>query len=65
MYESVYTIHIYRYMKGGNDMAKAIIIRNFPGDLHHRAKVQAAKEATTLKEIVIKALEQYLKKVGG
>ena len=30
-----------------------------------RWKVQAAKEAITMKELFIKALEQYLKKVGG
>jgi len=52
-------------MKGGDNVVKAIIIRNFPEDLHMRAKLQAVKERTTLKEIVIKALEQYLKKVGG
>ena len=40
-------------------------MRNFPADLHKRAKVQAAKEETTLKAILIKALEQYLKNVGG
>ena len=49
-------------------MAKAIKViqmRNFPADLHKRVKIQAAKEETTLKAIVIKALEEYLKKVGG
>ena len=44
---------------------KVIQMRNFPADLHKRAKIQAAKEETTLKEIVIKALTEYLKKVGG
>jgi len=44
---------------------KVIQMRNFPADLHKRTKIQAAKEETTLKGIVIKALEQYLKKVGG
>ena len=37
-------------------------IRNFPEDLQHRAKVQAVIERITLKELVIKALEEYLKK---
>jgi len=46
-------------------MAKSVLIRDFPEDLHIKAKVQAAKEQTTLKGIIIKALEQYLKKVGG
>ena len=44
---------------------KVIQMRNFPADLHKRAKMQAVREDTTLKAIVIKALEEYLKKVGG
>jgi plasmid stability protein len=39
-----------------------INIRNFPYDLHTRVKIQAAKERTTFKAIVFKALEQYLEK---
>ena len=46
-------------------MAKSVLIRDFPEDLHQRAKLQAVKEYTTLKGIIIKALEEYLKKVGG
>ena len=42
-----------------------VYIRDFPEDLHIRAKIQALKEKTTLKELTIKALEQYLEKVGG
>ena len=45
-------------------MAKVFMMRDFPEDLHTRAKVQAAEEKTTMKAIVIKALEEYLKKVG-
>jgi hypothetical protein len=41
------------------------MMRNFPEILHTRVKDQATKEKTTMKAIVIKALEQYLKKVGG
>ena len=44
---------------------KLIVIKGFPSDLRYRAGVQAAREATSFKAIVIKALEQYLKKVGG
>ena len=47
------------------EQIKVIQMRNFPAELHKRAKIQAAKEETTLKQIVINALEQYLKKVGG
>ena len=41
-----------------------IYLRDFPEDLHLRAKVQAAKNKTTLKAIVIKALETYLEREG-
>ena len=41
---------------------KAIIIRNFPTELHHRVKVFAAIHDTTMKEVVIKALTEYLDK---
>jgi hypothetical protein len=44
---------------------KIVQIRNFPADLHKRTKIQAAKEETTMKAIIVKALEEYLKKVGG
>jgi plasmid stability protein len=44
---------------------KAIIIRNFPGDLHRRAKVFAAQNDTTIKEVVIKALEEHLDRHEG
>ena len=37
-------------------------IADFPEDLHKRAKIQAAVEGTSLKAIVIKALEEYLKR---
>lgn len=40
-------------------MAQYII--NFPDDLHKEAKVRAAQEGTTLKEIIIRALTEYLK----
>jgi predicted HicB family RNase H-like nuclease len=46
-------------------MAKVIMLRNVEEELHRRVKMQAAKEGTTLQALVIKALEQYLKKVGG
>ncbi|MBE9580139.1 MAG: 3-hydroxyacyl-CoA dehydrogenase [Proteobacteria bacterium] len=39
-----------------------INIADFPEDLHHRAKIQAAIEKTSLKGLIIKALEEYLKK---
>ena len=42
-----------------------INIRGVPDDLHTRVKVQAAKERIPLRELVMKALEEYLEKVGG
>lgn len=41
-------------------MAKAIIIKNFPEDLHRKAKAKAALEGITLKALIIKLLETYL-----
>jgi len=46
-------------------MAKSVLIKNFPEDLHIEAKVQAAREQTTLKGIILKALAEYLERVGG
>jgi hypothetical protein len=40
-------------------------MKNFPRELHKRAKLQAVREDTTLKGIIIKAVTEYLKKVGG
>lgn len=41
------------------------MIRNFPKPLHKRAKVRAAEEEISLKDLVVKAVEEYLEKVGG
>jgi len=43
---------------------KALFIRDFPDDLHHKAKVQAALERISLKELISKALRDYLRKAG-
>ena len=37
-------------------------IKNFPDDLHRKAKAEAALEGISLKALIIKALEEYLKK---
>ena len=42
----------------------SVNIRDFPEDLHHKAKIQAAVEKTTLKNLIIKALTEYLKRKG-
>ena len=42
-----------------------LYVRDVPKDLHSRVKIQAIKEGMTLQALVLKALEEYLKKVGG
>jgi len=41
-------------------VAKTVIIKNFPEDLHRKAKAKAALEGITLKALIIKLLEAYL-----
>ena len=41
-----------------------IYLREFPEDLHHKAKIQAVTEKLTLKELFVKALRSYLMEVG-
>ncbi len=66
----VYNIYIIYYTtnnrckskknRGRVHVAKTIIIKNFPEDLHRRAKAKAALEGITLKALIIKLLETYL-----
>jgi predicted HicB family RNase H-like nuclease len=42
----------------------SVNIRDFPEELHHKAKIRAAVEKITLKELVIKALTEYLEREG-
>jgi predicted HicB family RNase H-like nuclease len=42
-----------------------INLRDIPDDLHRKAKAAAALEGITLKELVIKAVKEYLKKKRG
>ena len=44
-------------------MAKYII--NFPDDLHRKAKIRAAQEGITLKELILRAVTEHLKKKKG
>jgi hypothetical protein len=39
------------------------LIRDFPEDLHMAAKHRAVDEKITLRELIFKALEKYLKSV--
>ena len=42
-----------------------VYLRDFPRDLHRKAKSEAALEGITLREFVIKTIEEYLKKKKG
>jgi plasmid stability protein len=44
---------------------KTVYIRDFPEDLHRKVKAQAALEGTTMKDLIIRLLTEYLKKKGG
>jgi predicted HicB family RNase H-like nuclease len=37
-------------------------IKDFPQDLHRKMKIQAAVEGISIKELVIRAVRDYLKK---
>jgi predicted transcriptional regulator len=43
------------------DTLGGVVTMNYaiPEDLHHRLKVMAAQQGTTLKAVVIQALEEY------
>jgi plasmid stability protein len=43
-------------------MAKAVLIRDFPDDLHKRARLRAVTEGTSLKGIILKAVAEYLER---
>lgn len=42
-----------------------INLRDIPDDLHRKVKAKAAMEGITLKQLVILALKEYLKKRRG
>jgi predicted HicB family RNase H-like nuclease len=42
-----------------------INIKDFPEDLHRRAKSEAALMGISLKELIIRAITDYLKKKKG
>jgi len=43
-----------------SDKGNAYIIRRFPTDLKRAVKIKAAEDDTTLRAIILAALEQYL-----
>ncbi|MFC1494754.1 3-hydroxyacyl-CoA dehydrogenase [Thermodesulfobacteriota bacterium] len=40
-------------------------IKNFPDELHREIKIKSAVEGISMKDLIIKALQEYLKKKGG
>ncbi len=42
-----------------------IYLRDFPEELHRKAKAEAALMGISLKELIIRALTEYLKKKKG
>ena len=40
------------------------MLRDVPDDLHRRAKARAAMEGITLKELVLRAITEYVEKGG-
>jgi len=40
------------------------MLRDVPEDLHRRAKAKAAMEGITLKELVLRAITEYVEKGG-
>ena len=46
-------------------MATTLNYRNFPADLLHRVKVEAAKKGVSQKELHIRALQEYLERRRG
>ena len=45
-------------------MSNEYLLRDIPVDLHKELKIQAVREGITLKELMLRALEEYLKKRG-
>ena len=44
-------------------MSNEYLLRDIPVDLHKELKIQAVREGITLKDLMLKALEDYLKSV--
>lgn len=40
-------------------------VKDFPDGLHRKAKAKAALMGISLKELIIRAITEYLKKKGG
>ena len=59
---SLYISLIIKIVEGVKERMTIINIKEFPDDLHRKAKAEAALEGISLKALFIKAVEEYLKK---
>ena len=59
---SLYISLVIKIVKGVKERMTIINIKDFPEDLHRKAKSEAALEGISLKALIIKAMEEYLKK---
>jgi predicted HicB family RNase H-like nuclease len=48
-----------------NEKTTSLNLREFPDELHRQAKVKAAMMRISLKEFIIRAVTEYLKKTDG
>ena len=60
-------IHImYIILKGGDRVKKtetmSLLIERWPKDLHRRLKIEAARQDKTLRQVLVEAASQWLKK---
>ena len=55
-------IFIIKIIKGVINRMTTINIKDFPDDLHRKAKAEAALMGISLKELIIRAITEYLKK---
>ncbi len=51
--------------KGGGEKKMVLNVKDFPEDLHRKAKAEAALMGISLKEFIIRAMTEYLKKKKG
>ena len=52
-----------KHRKGGLKSMAILNIKDFPDDLHRKAKAEAALMGISLKELIIRAITEYLKKI--
>jgi predicted HicB family RNase H-like nuclease len=45
-------------------MEMVLNVKGFPRELHRQAKIRAATDGVSLKEVIIRALTEYLEKKG-